>query len=71
MIIISIAEDHFYDGKQNEQILMAISNMNSMIQDDHLSRQIIDFANIDFIYEKASPYQSNIGRKIIDPIVLI
>ena len=27
--------------------------------------------NLDFIYEKAAPYYSSVGRKSIDPVVLI
>ena len=58
-------------GKQNGQILMAIPDIDSMIPEDHLLRQIKGRVNFDFIYEKAAPYYSNVGRKSIDPVILI
>ncbi len=58
-------------GKQNGQIQMAILDIDSMIPEDHLLRQIKDHVNFDFIYEKAAPYYSNVGRKSIDPVILI
>ncbi|NBH74264.1 IS1182 family transposase [Clostridiaceae bacterium] len=58
-------------GKQNGQIQMAILDIDSMIPEDHLLRQIKDHVNFGFIYEKAAPYYSNVGRKSIDPVILI
>lgn len=43
-------------GKQNGQIQMVILDIDSMIPQDHLLRQIKDCVNFDFIYEKASSY---------------
>ena len=42
-------------GKQNGQIQIAILDIDSMIPEDHLLRQIKDHVNFDFIYEKAAP----------------
>lgn len=50
---------------------MVILDIDSMIPDNYLLRQIKNCVNFDFIYEKAAPYHSNIGRKSIDPVVLI
>ena len=37
-----------------------------------LLRRIKDCVNFDFIYEKAAPYYSDVGRKSsIDPVILI
>lgn len=58
-------------GKQNGQIQITILDIDSMIPEDHLLRQIKDHVNFDFIYEKVAPYYSNIGRKSIDPVILI
>lgn len=58
-------------GKQNGQIQIAILDIDSMIPEDHLLRQIKDHVNFGFIYEKAAPYYSNVGRKSIDPVILI
>ena len=58
-------------GKQSGQIQMVILDMDSMIPEDHLLRRIKNCVNFDFIYEKAAPYYSHIGRKSIDPVVLI
>lgn len=43
-------------GKQNGQIQIAILDIDSMIPEDHLLRQIKDRVNFDFIYEKTAPY---------------
>lgn len=58
-------------GMQSGQIQMVILDIDSMIPENHLLRQIKDRVNFDFIYEKAAPYYSNIGRKSIDPVILI
>lgn len=58
-------------GKQNGQIQMVILDIDSMIPQNHLLRQIKDRVNFDFIYEKAAPYYSNAGRKSIDPVILM
>lgn len=58
-------------GKQSGQIQMVILDIDSMIPEDHLLRRIKNYVNFDFIYEKAAPYYSPIGRKSIDPVVLI
>ena len=58
-------------GKQDNQIQMVILDIDSIIPQDHLLRQIKNCVNFDFIYEKASPYYSNVGRKSIDPVVLM
>ena len=58
-------------GKQSRQIQMVILDIDSMIPEDHLLRRIKNCVNFDFIYEKAAPYYSHVGRKSIDPVVLI
>ena len=58
-------------GKQDNQIQMVILDIDSIVPQDHLLRQIKDCVNFDFIYEKASPYYSKVGRKSIDPVILI
>lgn len=50
---------------------MAILDIDSMIPEDHLLRQIKGSVNFDFVYEKAASYYSNVGRKSIDPVILI
>ena len=58
-------------GKQSGQLQMVILDIDSMIPEDHLLRRIKNCVNFDFIYEKAAPYYSHVGRKSIDPVVLI
>lgn len=43
-------------GKQSGQIQMAILDIDFMIPEDHLLRQIKDCVNFNFIYEKEAPY---------------
>ena len=50
---------------------MIILDIDSMIPQNHLLRQIKNYVNFDFIYAKAEPYYSNVGRKSIDPAVMI
>lgn len=61
----------FMMGKQSGQIQMIIRDIDFMIPKDHLLRRIKEYINFDFIYEKAAPYYSRVGRKSIDPVVLI
>lgn len=49
---------------------MVILDIDSMIPEDHLLRQIKNCVDFDFIYEKAAPYYSRVGRKSIDPVIL-
>ena len=58
-------------GKQNGQLQMIILDIDSMIPENHLLRQIKNSVNFDFIYEKAASYYSPIGRRSVDPVVLI
>lgn len=58
-------------GKQNGQIQIVILDIDSIIPQGHLLRRIKNCVNFDFIYEKAAPYYSNVGRKSIDPVILI
>ncbi|OUP48712.1 hypothetical protein [Lachnoclostridium sp. An181] len=53
-------------GKQSGQIQMVILDIDSMIPEGHLLKRIKDCVNFDFIYEKAAPYYSHVGRKSID-----
>ena len=58
-------------GKQNGQLQMVILDIDSMIPEGHLLRRIKNCVNFDFIYEKAAPYYSHVGRKSVDPVILI
>ena len=50
-------------GKQDKQIQMIILDIDSVIPQDHLLRQIKDCVNFDFVYEITALYYSNDGRK--------
>lgn len=58
-------------GKADRQMQLIIFDIESMIPQNHLLRQIKNGVNFDFIYEKAAPYYSHTGRKSIDPVVMI
>ena len=70
-LLYQLQEVIFYDGEAKRQIQMVILDIDSMIPEDHLLRRIKNCVNFDFIYEKAAPYYSHVGRKSIDPVVLI
>lgn len=55
-------------GKQLELVCM---DLGDIIPRNHLLKQINTHISFDFIYEKVSHLYSNIGRKSIDPVVLI
>ena len=57
--------------KQTGQIQMVILDIDSMVPESHLLRQIKNCVNFDFIYEKTVPYYSKVERKSIDPVILI
>lgn len=50
---------------------MVILDIDFMILEDYLLRQIKNCVYFDFIYEKAAPYYSHVGRKSIDSVILI
>ena len=52
-------------GKHGGQIPMVILDIDSMIPEDHLLRRIKTCVNFDFIYEKAAPYYSHVGRNLL------
>ena len=70
-LLYQLQEAIFMMGKQSGQIQMVIHDIDSMIPENHLLRRIKNCVNFDFIYEKAAPYYSPVGRKSIDPVVLI
>ena len=53
IIIILISEDYFYfmTEKQNGQIQMIVLDIDSMIKENHLVRQIKDCKKFDFILD--------------------
>ena len=58
-------------GRIDNQMQLLILDLDSMIPENHLLRQIKNSVNFDFIYEKASSFNSHTGRKSIDPVVMI
>ena len=61
----------FYDGKTGGQMKKIILDIDSMILEELLLRQIKNSVNFDFMYEKVALCYSHVGRKSIDPIILI
>ena len=58
-------------GRIDNQMQLLILDLDSMIPENHLLRQIKNSVNFDFIYEKAASFYSHTGRKSIDPVVMI
>lgn len=58
-------------GRIDNQMQLLILDLDSMIPENHLLRQIKNSVNFDFINEKASSFYSHTGRKSIDPVVMI
>ncbi|HHU16744.1 MAG TPA: transposase [Clostridiales bacterium] len=58
-------------GKKDGQMQIMIVDMDALIPENHLLKRIDNHIDFDFIYEKAAPYYSNIGRKSIDPVCMV
>ena len=58
-------------GRIDNQMQLLILDLDSMIPENHLLRQIKNSVNFDFIYEKVASFYSYTGRKSIDPVVMI
>jgi transposase len=62
-------------GRKDGQLEIVITNFESLIEtlvpESHLLRRIDKNIDFGFIYEKAAPYYSRIGRKSVDPVCLM
>ena len=58
-------------GRKDRQMQILFIDINTMIPENHLLKQIDKKINFDFIYELAAPYYSTTGRKSIDPVMMI
>lgn len=58
-------------GKKDRQMQMLFIDINTMIPENHLLKQIDKKINFGFIYELAAPYYSTTGRKSVDPVMMI
>lgn len=58
-------------GKKDGQMQIMIVDMDALIPENHLLKKIDNHVDFNFIYEKAAPYYSNIGRKSIDPVCMV
>ena len=58
-------------GKTDNQMQLIVLDIDSMVSQTHLFRQIKHCVNLfEFIYEKAAPYYSHTGRKSIDTVIM-
>ena len=53
------------------QYVSEIVNLEEMIPEDHFLRVIESHFDWNFVYEEVEKLYSNIGRKSIDPVVLV
>ena len=58
-------------GKKDSQMQIMIVDMDALIPENHLLKKIDKYIDFNFIYEKAAPYYSNLGRKSIDPVCMV
>lgn len=58
-------------GKKGGQMQIMIVDIDALIPENHLLKKIDNHVDFNFIYEKAAPYYSNIGRKSIDPVCMV
>ncbi len=55
-------------GKQSGQIRLIILDLDSMIPEDHLLKQIKNCVNFDFIYERAAPIILMLAENLSSPL---
>lgn len=58
-------------GKKDGQMQMVMIDMESLIPNSHLLKKIDSHIDFSFIYEKAAPYYSSIGRRSVDPVCMV
>jgi len=58
-------------GRKSGQMQMIIMNLESLIPDRHLLRQIDRMVDFSFIYEEAEGYYFGMGRRSIDPVSMV
>ena len=58
-------------GKNSRQLKMLFTDIDDLVPENHLLKQIDKLVDFEFIYELAAPYYSTKGRKSIDPVTLI
>lgn len=58
-------------GRKSNQVQMVIVDIQEMIPEHHLLRQIEKAVSFEFIYEIAEPYYARKGRPSVDPVCLI
>ena len=58
-------------GRKESQMQLMIIDAESFVPENHLLRKIKQQIDFEFIYEKAAPYYSKIGRPSIDPVCMI
>lgn len=58
-------------GRQSGQQEIVILDLETMVPEKHLLKQISRMIDFDFIYESAAAYYSKRGRPSIDPVLLI
>lgn len=58
-------------GRKDNQMQMAIVDLDSLVPESHLLKKIDRFVDFTFIYEKLAPYYSKTGRPSIDPVCMI
>ncbi len=55
-------------GRQSGQISMLVLDIEELIPENHLLRQINQLVSFDFIYDLAAPYYPASGRPSVDPV---
>jgi transposase len=58
-------------GKKDSQMQLIMLDIGTLVPENHLLRKINTHINFDFIYEKAAPYYSPVGRPSIDPVCTV
>ena len=58
-------------GKKSGQLQICVIDIGELVPENHLLKKIDKYVDFEFIYELAQPYYSSIGRKSVDPVVMV
>lgn len=58
-------------GKKSGQLQICVIDIGELVPKNRLLKKIDKYVDFEFIYELAQPYYSSMGRKSIDPVVMV
>ena len=70
-VIRKVSDNMAMTKRPKRQYSSEIVNLEDMVSQDHFLRVIEEHFDWNFIYDEVEKLYSNVGRKSIDPVVLV